>query len=145
MILDSLILEGAAAERALRGVGLTRGQLADPKTRVSASQVVACFRNAVGLAGDDEHFAYHAGLGRHVSSLGVLGLALLSSVDFRHTMRLAERHGAIAAPLAEAAFAERDGASMPTCSMGEKDQTAARSPSSVASSRCEAPPTDAAV
>ena len=111
MILDSVMAEGVAAESALRGVGLTRRQLADPKTRVSASQVVACFRNAVALTGDDR-FAYHAGLGRHVSSFGIFGFALLSSVDFRQTMRLAERHSAVAAPLVELAFVERRGSAV---------------------------------
>lgn len=111
MILDALAIEGVGAETALRGVGLTRRQVADPKTRVSANQVIACLRNALALTGDDR-FAYHAGLGCHVSAFGVLGFALLSSVDLRQTMRLAERQSAVAAPLAELAFTERDGAAV---------------------------------
>jgi AraC-like DNA-binding protein len=108
VLLDALAHEGIAANQALTGVGLSEQDVADPATRVSLTQVIAGFRNAVRLS-SDLMFAYRTGLHFHMSTYGMYGFAMLSSVDFRQTMQFAARYHQLAAPLVDMAFAEEDG------------------------------------
>ncbi|HEX3364162.1 MAG TPA: AraC family transcriptional regulator [Phenylobacterium sp.] len=107
-MLDALAREGIVASHALAAVGLSELEAADPATRVSLTQVIICLRNAVRLS-SDPMFAYRIGLHFHMSTYGMYGFAMLSSMDFRQTMRFAERYHQLAAPLVDMAFTEEDG------------------------------------
>ena len=104
-IVDALIAEGAAPADVLRGVGISQSEITSHTTRVSLNQYIECCRNAVQLA-RDPRFAYHTGLRLHVSSHGLFGFALLSSMNFRQTMHIAEKYHELAAPLADISFKE---------------------------------------
>jgi AraC-like DNA-binding protein len=108
VLLDALAREGISASQALAGVGLSEQDVADPATRVSLTQVIAGFRNAVRLS-SDPMFPYRTGLHFHMSTYGMYGFAMLSSVDFRQTMQFAAQYHQLAAPLVDMAFAEEDG------------------------------------
>jgi AraC-like DNA-binding protein len=107
-VLDALAREGIPASKGLMGVGLSQKEVADPATRVSLIQIMTCCRNAIRLS-SDPMFAYRTGLQFHMSTYGMYGFAMLSSVDFRQTMRFAERYHQLAAPLIDIAFAEEEG------------------------------------
>jgi AraC-like DNA-binding protein len=108
VLLDALTREGIAASRALATLGLSEQEVTDPATRVSLTQVMTCFRDAVRLS-SDPMFAYRTGLHFHMSTYGMYGFAMLSSMDFRQTMRFAEHYHQLAAPLADMIFAEDGG------------------------------------
>jgi AraC-like DNA-binding protein len=108
VLLEALACEGLPASRALVGVGLSEHEVADPATRVSLTQIITCFRNAVSLS-PDPMFAYRTGLRFHMPAYGMYGFAMLSSMDFRQTMRFAERYHQLAGPLIDMAFAEEHG------------------------------------
>ena len=108
VLLEALAGEGVPASRALDGVGLSEQEVADSATRVSLTQVIACCRNAMGLS-PDPMFAYRTGLRFHMPAYGMYGFAMLSSMDFRQTMRFAERYHQLGAPLIDHAFAEAAG------------------------------------
>jgi AraC-like DNA-binding protein len=109
VLLEALAFEGVPTGQALAGVGLSEQEVADPATRVSLTQVVACCRNAISLS-PDPLFAYRTGLRFHMPAYGMYGFAMLSSMDFRQTMRFAEQYHQLAAPLVDLAFAEAEGA-----------------------------------
>ena len=48
-LVERLEQEEVPAERALRGIGLTRAALMDPATRISPGQLLSAYRNAIGL------------------------------------------------------------------------------------------------
>jgi AraC-like DNA-binding protein len=108
VLLDALAREGIAASRALTGVGLSEQEATDPATRVSLAQVITSLRNAIRLS-SDPMFPYRTGLHFHMSTYGMYGFAMLSSMDFRQTMRFAERYHQLAAPLVDMAFSEEGG------------------------------------
>jgi AraC-like DNA-binding protein len=108
VLLEALALEGIPAGQALAGVGLSEHEVADPATRVSLTQIVACCRNAISLS-PDPMFAYRTGLRFHIPAYGMYGFAMLSSMDFRQTMRFAEQYHQLGAPLTDHAFAEVEG------------------------------------
>jgi AraC-like DNA-binding protein len=109
VLLEALVFEGVPTDRALAGVGLSEHEVADPATRVSLTQVIACCRNAISLS-PDPMFAYRTGLRFHMPTYGMYGFAMLSSMDFRQTMRFAEQYHQLGAPLADHAFTEGKGA-----------------------------------
>jgi AraC-like DNA-binding protein len=108
VVLEALAREGIAAGQALMGVGLSEQDIADPTIRVSLTQVIVCFRNAIRLS-SDPMFAYRTGLHFHMSTYGMYGFAMLSSMDFRQTMRFAQQYHQLAAPLVDMAFTEENG------------------------------------
>ena len=108
IVVELLAEEGVSAESALDGTGISPEALRSPKARVSISQVVECYRNALGL-GRDAQFAYHAGLRFHLSSYGLYGFAMLSSPSFRETLAFAVRYHRLATPLADLSVGEDAG------------------------------------
>src|ERR1700678_2254331 len=54
-------------------------------------------------------FAFHAGQRLHVSAYGMYGFAILSSMNFRQTMRFAMSYHQLAAPLVDMFFKEESG------------------------------------
>lgn len=105
-ILDALTDEGIAAQEAILGTGIPAGALDSPEARVSLNQFIVAYKNALHLSRDRD-FAYHAGLRIHLSTYGMYGFAMLSSTNFRQTMRFAVRYHRLTTPLAEIAFEER--------------------------------------
>jgi Arabinose-binding domain of AraC transcription regulator, N-term len=69
------------------------------------TQVVIAYRNALRLS-RDPNFSFQSGLRTHVSSYGMYGFAILSSMDFRQTMHFAVRYHPLATPLVKLRFAE---------------------------------------
>jgi AraC-like DNA-binding protein len=106
-ILDALVLQGVSPVEALQGVHLSQAAIASPATRVSLNQIVECYRNAVRLS-SDPRFAYQTGLRFHLSSYGMFGFAILSSMNFRQTMNFAVKYHALATPSADISFKEAD-------------------------------------
>jgi len=104
-MVNALQAEGVDPAKALESVGLSRDDLASAATRVSLNQIIQCYRNAVRLA-PDSRFAYRAGLRFHVSTYGMYGFAILTSANFRQTMRFAQRYHQLATPLADVSFKE---------------------------------------
>lgn len=104
-ITDLLLDEGIPAEDVLADVSLSPGQLRSPATKVSAAQVLQCYRNAIGLTGNPR-LACHAGSKSCVSTYGIYGLAILSSPDFRQTMAFATAYHQLATPMMEVCFRE---------------------------------------
>ena len=105
VVVDGLAAEGVSSVAALRGVGLSPDELRSPATLVSVTQVVVAYRNALRLS-HDQNFAFRSGLRTHVSSYGMYGFAILSSMDFRKTMQFAVRYHSLATPLVKLRFAE---------------------------------------
>ena len=104
-IMDALAAEGVSPADVLNGVHLSPSEMSSPATRVSVNQCIECCRNAVRLA-RDPRFAYRTGLRFHVSSYGMYGFAMLSSMNFRQTMHVAEKYHELATPLTEISFKE---------------------------------------
>lgn len=105
-IVEALAAEGVPPADVLNGVHLSASEISSPATWVSLNQIIECCRNASRLA-RDPRFAYHAGLRFHVSAYGALGFAILSSTNFRQTMRVAEKyHELSATPLCEISLKE---------------------------------------
>jgi AraC-like DNA-binding protein len=107
-VVDALVAEGIALAEALGGVAISKSDLSSPQTRVSLNQIIECYRNASRLSRNSS-FAYSTGQRFHVSTYGMYGFAILSSVDFRQTMRFAVNYHRLASPTAEIAFKEQDG------------------------------------
>ncbi|HEY3642032.1 MAG TPA: AraC family transcriptional regulator [Xanthobacteraceae bacterium] len=114
-ILDALAAEGVAEKDVLAGARISKSAMSSPATRVSLNQILECYHNADRLA-RDPHFAYHAGLRFHVSSYGMYGFAILSSMNFRQTLDFAVKYHQLATPLAEILFKEETGCGIWTVS-----------------------------
>jgi hypothetical protein len=108
ILVSSLQAEGIAADQALDLVNLTTSELTSPTTRVSVNQTIQCCRNAIRLS-TDPYFAYHAGLEFHVSTYGMYGFAMLSSTNFRQTIRFIQKYSLLSTPIAEDSFEQEDG------------------------------------
>lgn len=108
VVLDLLAEEGVSAERALTSTGLSRTAVSSPETRISLNQIIDCWHNADRLSHDPQ-FAYHAGRRFHVSAFGMYGFAILSSTDYRRTVRFAEAYHQLTAPLERIFFGEEGG------------------------------------
>lgn len=106
--LKALAAEGVSSNDALNGVHVSETALASPATRVSLDQIIAFYRNASRLTRNPQ-FAFQTGLSFHVSTYGMYGFAILSSINFRQTMRFAIAYHRLAAPTTEISFSEQDG------------------------------------
>ncbi len=104
-IVNALSAEDIAPSDALNGVHLSKSALSSPDTRVSLNQAIECYRNAARLT-RNPHFAYHAGLRFHVTSYGMYGFAILSSMNFRLSIQLAVKYHQLATPLVDISFKE---------------------------------------
>jgi AraC-like DNA-binding protein len=108
LVLDALAAEGVPKDDALRRVRLSEDSISSPATRVSLNQVIDCCAYAAERS-NDPHFAYHAGLRFHISAYGMYGFAILSSVNYRQTMKFAVEYHQLATPLVTMGFTENDG------------------------------------
>jgi Arabinose-binding domain of AraC transcription regulator, N-term len=108
LVLDALAAAGVPKEDALRRVRLSEASVSLPATRVSLNQVIDCCSYAAERS-PDPHFAYHTGLRFHVSAYGMYGFAILSSMNYRQTMKFAVKYHQLATPLVTMEFEESDG------------------------------------
>src|ERR1700736_2617553 len=97
LVLDALAAEGVPKEDALRRVRLSEASISSPATRVSLNQVIDCCSYAAERS-HDPHFAYHTGLGFHVSAYGIDRLGSLSSMYYLQTMNFAVKYHQLATP-----------------------------------------------
>jgi AraC-like DNA-binding protein len=104
-VFDALVERGFSAGEILRGVNLRLEEVHSPKTRISRAQLMAVYKNAVGLS-TDPHLAYLIGRNIHVSTYGMYGYAILCCPDFRKVMEFAMSYHALAAPLTAIDFRE---------------------------------------
>jgi len=107
-VIEAMSLEGIAHQDLLARMRLSRAALTSPQTRISLNQLLECFAYAAAHA-PDPFFAYRAGLRLHVSAFGAYGFAILSSKDYRQTMRFAEIYHRLVTPLTDIHFAEESG------------------------------------
>lgn len=107
-VVDALVAEGAAPVSALKDADVSIPDLSAPATRISRSQLIQCYRNAIALS-RDPHLPFTIGSRVHLSAYGMYGYAMLCSTDFRKTMDFAVQYHQLATPLATIAFDERDG------------------------------------
>jgi AraC-like DNA-binding protein len=104
-IVTALAEDGVAIEGALRAVQLSPAALASPKTRVSINQILWICREAMERS-RDPFFAYRAGSRMRVSTFGLFGFAILTSTNFRQTVRVAAKYHELTTPLAGISFRE---------------------------------------
>lgn len=81
--------------------------LTDVPALTSLSEALELYKYAATHV-RDPWFAFHTGLRFHVSSYGMYGFAILSSNDFRKTMRFMEHYHQLATPLVDISFSERE-------------------------------------
>jgi hypothetical protein len=108
LVLDALAAEGVPKEDALRRVRLSEASISSSATRVSLNQVIDCYSYAAERSHDPQ-FAFNTGLRFHVSAYGMYGFALLSSINYRQTMKFAVEYHELATPLVTMEFEENDG------------------------------------
>jgi AraC-like DNA-binding protein len=98
-VYDALVQEGHAPADALKGTDLNVQDVHSPDTRISLSQLMAAYRNAIRLS-KDPHIAYRIGQTVHVSAYGMYGYAILCSPALRTACDFALRYHMLATPLA---------------------------------------------
>ena len=108
IVVDALAAEGVPVADALRKTSLSPSELRSPATLVSVNQVIESYRNAIRLS-RAPHFAFETGLKTHVSSYGMYGFAILSSMNFRETMHFAVKYHQLATPVVKLQFREEVG------------------------------------
>ena len=108
IVVDALAAEGVPVADALRRTSLSPSELRSPTTQVSVNQVIETYRNAIRLS-HAPHFAFETGLKTHVSSYGMYGFAILSSMNFRETMHFAVKYHQLATPVVKLQFREEAG------------------------------------
>lgn len=102
-LVERLEQEEVPAERALRGIGLTRAALMDPATRISPGQLLSAYRNAIGLTRHAD-FALRLGFGVQVTFYGIYGFAMLSCPTHRDTIEFAVRYHGLSCATAALGF-----------------------------------------
>ena len=108
IVVDALAAEGVPVGDALRRTSLSPSDLRSPSTLVSVNQVIESYRNAIRFS-HAPHFAFETGQKAHVSSYGMYGFAILSSMNFRETMHFAVKYHQLATPLVRLQFCEEAG------------------------------------
>lgn len=82
---------GVAADRALDGTGLTRGELGDPATRIPTAVIGQMLRNGVALTGEPG-LGLAFGLSLKASAHGPLSLGCMTCRSMRDALALGERY-----------------------------------------------------
>jgi AraC-like DNA-binding protein len=107
-VIEAMSLEAIAHQNLLARIRLSNAALTSPRTRISIDQLLDCFQYAAAHS-PDPFFAYRAGLRLHVSAFGAYGFALLSSTNYRQTMKFAETYHRLVTPLTDIQFTEQSG------------------------------------
>lgn len=98
-VYDALLHRGHSPADILNGVDLRVEDVHSPDTRISLSQLMTAYRNAIRLS-DDPHLAFRIGVTVHISVYGMYGYAILCSPDFRTAIDFATRYHVLATPMA---------------------------------------------
>lgn len=97
-VVNAVILVEIAGERGLTpdnclsDTGIDPGELSAPGGEITAGQELALVRNIIGALGEHSGVATEAGLRTHATSLGVFGLAVMSSATVRAGIDVAMRY-----------------------------------------------------
>lgn len=90
---------GLSPERALLAAGLNEEDVQSPATLVSVDQILLVYQ-AIVAEMRDPMLAYRLGLSFHVTTYGMYGFAMLSSVDNRGALEIALQYHRLGSPLA---------------------------------------------
>lgn len=107
-VVHALGEESIALSDALSGIHISKSALSSPSTCVSLNQIIDCYGNAARLSRNPQ-FAYQTGLRFHVTTYGMYGFTILSSVDFRQAAKIAVKYRLLVAPEVEISFKEESG------------------------------------
>jgi AraC-like DNA-binding protein len=108
LLADVVAADGISVASLLEGTGLDLHELRSPLARMSLNQLLVGYRNAVRLSGDPR-LAFRIGERVRVTTFGMYGYALMSSVDYRSSWRFALQYRELIAPAVELFFREEDG------------------------------------
>lgn len=97
VVLQTAIEQGASAEILLHGTGLSQAMFEVPETRMSYEQFALLIRNALSATGNPA-LGLDVGQRLHLTHMGVLGLALMSSPTIGEALDAALRQVATVAP-----------------------------------------------
>jgi AraC-like DNA-binding protein len=104
-VVAAMNAEGIAVEQALHGTGIAPHELTSSDARMSVSQLLTAYRNALALSGDPT-FALRLGRSVQVTTYGLYGYALLSSPTQRALIELAAKYHRMMAAPADLSFRE---------------------------------------
>lgn len=99
---------GLATRECLRGTGIDPPTLETPGAEITAGQELTVARNIVTALGDPPGFATEAGIRTHATSLGVFGLAVMSSPTVRSAIDIAMRYFSLMTSFGRAWHVYRD-------------------------------------
>ncbi|MBS7538195.1 AraC family transcriptional regulator [Ancylobacter lacus] len=105
---EALVKEGHSPSDVMKGINLKPEDVHSPDTRISLSQLMTVYRNAIRLSANP-YLAYRIGETVHVSTYGMYGYAILCSPDFRTAADVTIRYHLLATPLASVALTEEMG------------------------------------
>ena len=95
-----MVERGVAETKVLNGTGVTLDRLSDPRTRLSLGQLRRLSDNAV-TASSEAGLGLEFGARVHVSRLGFLGYAMMSSKDLGEALGLAVKYHRLLSPFCE--------------------------------------------
>lgn len=107
LVYDALLDLGCSPADILQGVDLGIEDVHSPDTRISLSQLMTAYRNAITLS-NEPLLAFLIGCSGHISTYGMYGYAILCSPDFRTAIDFATRYHMLATPLATVDLSEAD-------------------------------------
>ncbi|WP_067547777.1 AraC family transcriptional regulator [Nocardia crassostreae] len=92
LLVDFALGRGLPLASVLKGTGIREVDLRDPSFEITVGQEFSVTRNVVEGIEDEPGLGLLAGLLCHPPSLGVMGFALMSSMNMRHAMDIAQRY-----------------------------------------------------
>ncbi|MCB1679783.1 MAG: AraC family transcriptional regulator [Halioglobus sp.] len=92
----------------LKGTGILRSQLSDPKALMSLQQELTFYRNCLQLTGDPT-IGLKLGEPFTPQRYGLFGYALLSAATFRHALAVVEHFGKLTFSFYSFSFGEKEG------------------------------------
>ena len=104
-VIDALGAEGIPIELALKDTGVTPAEIATPSTKISISQLLAAYRNALKFS-NDPSFAVRLGKSVQVTTYGIYGYAILSAPNQRAIIDTTTKYHRILLPTADLSFRE---------------------------------------
>lgn len=104
-VVTAMNAKGIAVAQALQGTGVAPHELTSSDARMSVSQLLTAYRNALELS-DDPAFALRLGRSVQVTTYGLYGYALLSSPTHRTLVEFAAKYHRLMAAPSELSFRE---------------------------------------
>jgi AraC-like DNA-binding protein len=97
VLVETAVLQGADRARLLENVGVTADTLTIPEARISYAQFAILVHNALQLTGNPA-LGLDFGRNVHLSHMGVLGLAVMSSPNLRAALEMGLKYYRTLAP-----------------------------------------------